>query len=532
MNDDRILKFREDARIKLFKGVEKLADAVTTTLGPKGRNVAVQRVWGTPIVVHDGVTVAREVGDKDPVVNIGILLVREAAAKTNDEAGDGTTTATLLSYELIKGGLKLVNEGLNPMVLRSQVYKALPKLLEEIDNMSVPVKSKKEIARVATISSADPEIGDLVADAVNKVGKDGLVTVEEGKGFESEVDYTDGLEIDKGFLSPYFITNPQRLEAVVENPAIILINKKLSLINEIAPILEAVAKKTKDIVLIAQDVSGDALVTMAVNKRKGNINALATQIPHGGSNRGNDNFDDIAVFTGSKVIHNIQDATEDLDWVGSAEKVVSTKDSTVIIKGGGSKKALDDRIEQLRNEAREEKQTHTREFYEERIAKLNKGVAVVRVGAKTDIDMREKVERVKDAIGSASAAREEGLVAGGGTAFLRLKKAIDGASEGEKLLESVLEAPVRKLMANSGETTETINSYLKEIDSKGGNFGYEVNSGEVVDLFKEGIIDPAKVIRLTLENAISVGTSILTTDCVIALDPKKKKDRRMPGPND
>lgn len=516
--NQKLITFKKDAREKLFKGVKLLANAVCTTLSPKGRNVAIQREWGTPIIVHDGITCAREVASKDPFENIGVMLVREAASKTNDEVGDGTTTATLLSYELIKGGLKLIDKGINPMVLRTEIYKVLPLLKDKIKELAKPIKNKEDIARVATISSADEEIGEMVSIAMEKVGKDGLVVPEEGQSFETEVEYTEGMEFNRGYLSPYFVTNPLRMEAVVHNPAIIILKREISLPLEIGTILEAVAKKTKDMIVIAKDVKGDALVTMAVNKQKGNINTIAIQAPANDM----DNFlDDLAIVTGGKVISSESEATDDLKWLGSAEKVIADRDTTVIIKGGGEPKAVSERVKAIKAMIDREKSPFEKEKEEQRLARMTKGVAVIKVGAKTDIDMREKVERVKDAIGAATAAREEGIVAGGGTAFLRLLpvlKDIDVSQDVKDLLESILRSPIYKILENCAEKEP--DKIVAEVMKKNGNYGYEVNSGKVIDLVENGIIDPSKVIRKALENAWAVGSSILTTEVCIALDPE------------
>ena len=522
----KVLSFQSEARAKLLKGVKLLADAVTITLGPKGRNVAITRQWGMPIVVHDGVTVAREVESQDPLEAVGINLVREAAQKTNEEAGDGTTTATLLAYEIIRRGMDLIEKGTNPMVLRDEIYEALPVILAELKRLSVPSKGKEDIVRVATISSADEKIGKFVAEAMEKVGENGLVTVNEG-GVETEIDYTEGMEFNRGYLSPYFITNPQRMEAVVTDPVIVLLAKKVSLNTEIVPILEEAAKVSKDIVIIAEDLKGDALATLAANKMKGNINALAVLAPSGGQDQ-LDYFEDIAVLVGGKVLSDSAaiDIKADSKWLGRAEKVVSDKESTVIISGGGDKKELAGRITALK----EQKKTATefvKEKLEERLAHLSKGVAVIRVGAKTEVDMRERIERVKDAVGAATAAREEGVVPGGGSVFIQMSLVLKDKTQGEKLLHEILEMPARKLIANSGENEDVINSIIGDIILTPGALGYEVQSGEFKDLVKAGIIDPAKVVRLALENAISVATSILTTECLIGIqiEESDKKGR-------
>jgi chaperonin GroEL len=520
----KILSFREEARKKLADGVGILADAVTTTLGPKGRNVAIMRQWGLPIVVHDGVTVAREVQSDDPLEAIGIALVREAAAKTNEEAGDGTTTSILLAYELMKGGMQLIKDGMNPMVLRNQIYEALPLILKELKNISKPIKNNEDVARVAFISSANEEIGKLVAQAVEKVGKDGLVTVDEGKGIETEVEYTEGMEFDRGYASPYFVTNPQRMEAVIEKPIIAIVDKKLTLNNEIVPILENMAKYSKDMVIIAEEITGDALATIAANKMKGNINALAVNAPGIGDNKTN-YLSDIAVITGGTVISDktAVDITKDNLWLGKASKVISSRESTVIIGGKGSPKAILERIKELRMQRDSEKSKFEKEKLEERLARISTGIGVIKVGAKTEIDMREKLERVKDAVGAATAAREEGIVPGGGVVFLRMAKVL-GESEGERLLKMVLEQPIRKLLYNSGEYEDASDDIVKKvIENKNINYGYEVNSGKMMDLLEGGIIDPAKVIRLSLENAIAVSSSILTTDALIGLEVEEEK---------
>jgi len=524
---NKIIAQGKKAREKLFEGVELAANVVCTTLSPKGRNVAIQREWGIPLVVHDGVTVMKEVNSNDPLVKIGIDLIRVAAEKNNLEVGDGTTTVTLLAYELVKGGLELIDKGVNPMVLRTEIYKVLPLLIDKIKELSKPIKNKEEIARVATISSADEEIGEKVSIAMDKVGKDGLVVPEEGTQFETEVDYTEGMQFNKGYLlvggTPVFVTNPSRMEAVVENPAIVILKKEISLGTEIGPLLEVIAKETKNIIVIAKNITGDALVTMGVNKYKGNINAIAIQAP----GYDTDNFlDDLAVMTGGRVINTEQDATDDLKWLGHAEKVISDRDTTIVIGGKGNPEAIKERVKSIKAMMEREKSQFEKEKEEQRLARMTRGVAVIRVGAKTDIDMREKVERVKDAIGAATAAREEGIVAGGGTAFLRLLPVLDDANvsdDTKALLKSVLRSPIYKILENCAE--ENPDKIVNEIMKKDGNFGYEVNSGKVIDLVENGIIDPSKVIRKAIENSFSVGTSILTTEVLIAIDPTTEDDK-------
>lgn len=515
----------EKARQKLFKGVKLLADTVTTTLGPKGKNVAIQRPFGSPISVHDGVTVAREVESSDLLVDVGVDLVKMAAQQTNDEAGDGTTTATLLAYELVRQGNALLDEGVNPMVLRQQIEAVMPDLKEHLKKLSRPVKSIKDIERVAYISSADEKIGELVAKAIDKVGKDGLVTVEEGD-METEVDYTEGMEFSRGYLNPYFATNPSRNEAVLHEPVIALVNRKISLNPEIVPMLEAAAKVSKEMLFVIGDLSGDAMATMVANKLKGNIIAVAVNPPKTGKEM-EAYYGDLAILTGGKVVSDETGVDiQNEEWLGRAKKVVVSKDTTIIIGGKGSPKAIKERIESIRFEVKNEKNQYKREMVEERLARLSTGIGVIRVGAKTEVEMRERVERVKDAVGAATSAREEGIVAGGGTVFLQLSKIIEPKTEGAKLLKEVLESPARKLMKNSGETNDTINAFIQQIMSSEESVGYEVGSGEIKDLIKEGIIDPAKVVRLALENAISVATAILTTDAVIAHKLTEKEKER------
>ena len=516
----KVLSFQEEARAKLFEGVKLLADAVVTTLSPKGRNVAIQRQWGSPIVVHDGVTVAREVDSRDPLVFVGMALVREAAQKTNEEAGDGTTTATLLAYELVREGLELIKEGVNPMVLRNQVYKVLPDLLKELKRLAKPVKTKDQLQHVAYISSADEEIGRLVAEAVDKVGEDGLVTCEEGKGLTHEIEYTDGLQFNKGYSSHYFVTNPARMECVIEKPMILLLPKAISMNAEIVPILENVAKESKNIVLIADDITGDALATMVVNKMKSIANLVAIKAPGIGDKL--PYYEDIAILTGGRVASSGVDPTVGVDWVGRADRVIVSRETTVIVGGKGDKAQVDKRMADIKKQIEDEKSPYEKEKLEERLAKLSTGVAVVKVGAKTEVEMREKIERVKDAIGSATSARDEGIIIGGGSVFIQLAKVIKGNSEGEKLLKHILEAPARKIMSNSGEPMDVINVSVKKIWADESNtLGYEVNDGVLVDLSAKGIVDPAKVVRLALQNAISVGSSILTTDATIGIKFEK-----------
>lgn len=535
--------FKEDARKKLAEGVQVMYDAVATTYSPKGRNVAIGRQWGVPIVIHDGVGVAKEVEHPDEFVDLGINLIREAATRQVSEAGDGTTVTTILAYHIVTKGLELLAKGVNPMVLRKQMEKALPALTAKINELSQPVKTKEQIHHIALISASDDEIADAVTEAVGKVGSDGLVTVEGHPGQRMEVDYTEGLELDKGWGEyPHFITNPDRMEAVVEDASILVLGRKVTLINEIAPLLEAVVATNKNIVIIGE-IGGDALSMVIVNKMKGNINALVVPPPNYGDRR-KDALDDLALITGATVVTDEIGLPKeqfvhqfDKRWIGSAKMVIARKQTTNIVKyepGDFSEEdakesikernsRVVERIKTLREQKEEAKSIYDKEKIQERLAKLTTGVAVIKVGAKTDIDARERLERTKDAVPAAQAAVDEGIVPGGGVVLLQIAKDLEGRklNEGEQLLYDVLQEPIKKLLLNAGEGENNQEKILEEIKKKGGNFGYNANTENVEDLIKSGVIDPAKVIRLALENAVSVGTSILTTDCLIAIETEK-----------
>lgn len=525
------LTFKKDARGSLVEGVRMMYDAVCTTLGPKGRNVAIARQWGLPIIVHDGVTVAREVEAKDEFVNMGINLVREAAQKTNDEAGDGTTTSTLLAYEIVKRGMAMLEKGTNPMSLRMQINEALLVVRDELAKLSTKTTKKEDLQRVAFISSSDKEIGDLVGEAVHKVGEDGIVSVEEGYGKETTIEHTDGMMIDKGYTSAYLVTNPQRMEAVLENCLVVVTDRKITTQIELAPLVEVLAGHNKNIVVFG-DISGDALRLIVHNKMRGNINALVVE-PQGHGDSRREYLQDICIATGAQIISDeigldMKTFAEqfDLKMVGKAKQVVADKKSTVIIGGAGAKKVVEEHVANLKKLREKSESMYASEILDERIAKLTAGVTVVKVGAKTELEMRERIERVKDAIGAAKAALQEGIVPGGGIAFLRVAEhleALDGITDGGKLLVEVLREPIRKLLVNSGEDEAGVKSYISGLPKRGPNFGYEVNSGKIVDMIKEGIIDPTKVLRLSLENAVSVATSILTTDVLIVDELEQPK---------
>lgn len=530
--------YAEEAREKLKRGVDKLTRAVVTTLGPKGRNVALDKKWGAPNVVHDGVTVAKEIELDDPFENMGAQLVQEAASKTNDVAGDGTTTATLLAASIIGQGLKNITAGANPMELKRGIEKGVDLVAGEIKKVAKPVKTREEKAQIATISAADPDIGEIIASAFEKVGDDGVITVEEGKGLKTEVEYKEGMLIDKGYASPYFITDTERLEAVIENAHILVTDQKLTSLNDLLPLLENIAKVTKNIVIIADDIEGEALATLVVNKLRGTLNALAIKAPGFGERR-KEMLQDINILTGANFIS--EDAgrkleSTTLEDLGRAERVVSGKEETVIVGGGGQKKEIEARIAQLRREVERADSDFDREKLEERLAKLAGGVAVIYVGAATEVELKEKKHRVEDAYEATKAALEEGVVPGGGVTPLRVRKVLKRVeAEGDEalgceILYKALEQPVRMIAENAGADAGWV---LSEIERKKGEgaaiFGYDAAKGEFGNLVKKGIIDPAKVTRIALQNAASVAVMVLTTEALITDIPEEKKEISTPG---
>lgn len=530
------LLYAEEARAKLKQGVDAVARAVAITLGPKGRNVALDKKWGAPSVVHDGVSVAKEVELEDPFANMGAQLVKEAASKTNDVAGDGTTTATVLAQAIIDAGLKNITAGANPMILKRGIEKAVETVVAELKKMAKPLKGKEEVAQVATISAADVTIGNLVAEALEKVGKDGVVTVEESKGLETNVEYKEGMEFDQGFVSPYFVTNPERMEAEVEDPYILITDKKISAISDLVPFLEKFVQVSKSLVIIADEVEGEALATLVVNKLRGTINILAVKAPGFGDRR-KSMLEDIAILTGGTVIS--EDLGKKLEStgiedLGKAKKVVSDKENTLIVALPATKSAVAARIAQIKREIEKTDSEFDREKLEERLAKLAGGVAVVNVGAATEVEMKEKVERVKDAVGATKAAMEEGIVPGGGVALIRAQKALDKlAGEvsneeerlGVKLVRESLEKPAWYLAANAGAKPDAV---LDEIAKSTGNIGFNVLTSKFEDLVAAGILDPAKVTISALQNAASVGLMVLTTESLITDIPEKEKTPAMP----
>jgi len=524
--------YAEEARGKLKTGIDKLARAVVTTLGPKGRNVALDKKWGAPLVVHDGVTVAKEIELEDPFENMGAQLVQEAASKTNDVAGDGTTTATLLAQQIVTEGMKAVAAGANPMLLKRGIEDAVNLVIEQIKKMAKPIRTKEEKAQIATISAQDPEIGNLIAEAFDKVGDDGVVTVDEGKGMETSVEYKDGMVLDKGYASPYFITDTERLEAVIENPHILVTDAKLSSMNDLLPLLENVIKVSKDLVFIADDVDGEALATLIVNKLRGALNVIAIKAPGFGDRR-KEMLQDIAVLTGATFVST--DTGRKLDSVtledlGSADRVIAGKEESIIVGGKGKKTEINDRIESLKKQIEKTDSDYDKEKLEERLAKLSGGVAVVSVGAATEVEMKEKKHRVTDAYEATRAALEEGVVVGGGVAPLRarkillpeIKKREGDEATGFKIVYETLDKPIRAIVENAGADAGYI---VAEVEKKTGEgaatYGWDALTGEFGDLVKGGIIDPAKVTRSALQNASSVAVMVLTTEALVADLPEK-----------
>lgn len=530
------LKFGQDARASLLKGVNLLADAVATTLGPKGRNVAIEKKWGGPTVLHDGVSVAKEIELQDSYENMGAQLVKEAASKTNDSAGDGTTTSTVLAQAIVNKGLQNVAAGANPMIVRRGLEKALAVVIKELNAMKKDIKidDQASIEKVATISAASEEIGKEIASAVIKVGRDGLITAEEGKGLGLETKETSGMEFDNGFLSPYFATNTEKMEALIEHPYIVITDKKISSIQDILPFLEKLVKLTKNFVIISEDIDGEALATLVVNKLRGTFNVLAVKAPGFGDRR-KAMLEDIAVLTGGKVISDdlgikFENADPE-EYCGRADSVASDKDKTRIIGGQGSASEVNARVAQLRTQMEKSTSSYDKENFLQRIAKLAGGAIVIQVGGATEVEMKERLERVKDAIDATKAAVEEGILPGGGVALLKASFALDklktdSAEEqvGVDILKFALTQPLRKLAINCGEDPGFVFSKINdalEADSKS-DLGYHAVTGEFVSMTKAGILDPVKVTKSALTNAVSVGTMILTTDVLIADIPEKK----------
>jgi len=534
------LVFSEEARRNLKIGVDTLAEAVRTTLGPKGRNVALDKKFGAPTITHDGVTVAKEIELKEPFQNMGAQLLKEAATKTNDVAGDGTTTATVLAQIIVNEGLKNVAAGANPMLIKRGIEKGTAAVVEAIRKMAREVKGKEEIAQVAAISAADTEIGNLIAEVMDKVGKDGVVTVEESKGLAFETEYVEGMQLDRGFISPYFVTNPERMEAVLEDPYVLITDKKIAAVTDIVPLLEKLVQIGKrDLLVIAEDVEGEALATLVLNKLRGMLNVVAVKAPGFGDRR-KEMLRDIAILTGGQVIteemgRKLETAT--IADLGQCRRVVVNKDETTIIEGKGSEKEIKGRIEQIKAQIETTTSDYDREKLQERLAKLAGGVAVIRVGAATETELKEKKHRVEDALSATRAAVEEGTVPGGGVALLNVVSALDNVKmeypdeqTGVNILRRALEEPMRQIVRNAGldgaVVVETVRRLQKENNNP--NYGYDVISNEYVDMYEKGIIDPAKVTRSAVENAASIATMILTTEALISDIPEKEKAASTP----
>ena len=532
------LLFDEEARRSLKKGIDVMAEAVKTTLGPKGRNVALDKKFGAPTITHDGVTVAKEIELKDPFENMGAQLLKEAATKTNDVAGDGTTTATVLAQAIVHEGLKNVAAGANPMLLKRGIEKGIDAVVAEVKAMAKSVADKGDIAHVAAISAADSEIGELIAEVMEKVGKDGVITVEESKGLKFETEYVEGMEFDRGYISAYFITNPDRMDCVIEDPYILITDKKISAINDILPVLEKFLQVSKNLVVIAEDVDGEALATLVVNKLRGTINVLAVKAPGFGDRR-KAMLEDIAILTGGRVIseevgRKLDSAT--VQDMGRCRKVVADKDNTTIIEGKGKDADVQGRIKQIKAQVEETTSDFDKEKLQERLAKLAGGVAVIKVGAATEVELKEKKHRVEDALSATRAAVEEGIVPGGGVALLNAVSALDKVkAEGDELtgvniLRRALEEPMRQIAFNAGfdgaVVVETVRR--KQAEKKNMAIGFDVLAMAYTDLTKRGIIDPAKVTRSALENAGSIAAMILTTEALVTDIPEKKDAPAMP----
>jgi chaperonin GroEL len=528
--------FSEEARRKLQSGMDKLAKAVITTLGPKGRNVALDRSFGSPTITHDGVTVAKEVELSDKLENMGAQLLKEAATKTNDIAGDGTTTSTLLAHSIVTEGMKNLAAGSNPMLLKQGIEAAAKAVSDELGKSSIDVTTKEEIGNVASISAQDRSIGELIADVMDKVGKDGVITVEESKTLAFETEYVEGMQFDRGYLSPYFVTNADDMEAVIEEPNLLIHDSKISAAADLVPLLERLVQIGKrDLVIIAEDVDGEALATLVLNKLRGMVNVLAVKAPGFGDRR-KAMLQDIAILTGATVIsedlgRKLESATvEDL---GKAEKIISTKDDTTIVGGAGDSGQIKARIQQIRNEIDSSTSDYDREKLQERLAKLSGGVAIIRVGAATETELKEKKHRVEDALSATRAAVEAGIVPGGGVALINATKAIDklkmdypDAQVGVQIVRTALEVPMRKIAENAGKDGAVIleNVRRQQEEKKDNRIGYNVLTEEYVDMVDAGVIDPAKVTRGALENAASIAAMILTTEALIADEPSDEAD--------
>ncbi len=526
--------FGEDARHSLKKGIDVLADAVKVTLGPKGHPVALEKKWGAPSVIDDGVTIAKDIELPDPFENMGVQLVKEAASKTNDACGDGTTTSTVLAYAMITNGFKNVAAGAEPLALKRGIEKATTALVEALKKASTQIKDKAQIAQVGTITAKDKEIGDLIAEVMDKVGKDGVITVEESKGIKYEIEYVEGMQFDRGYVSAYFITNPDRMEAVLEDPYILITDKKISAISDLLPALEKILQVSKNLLILAEDVDGEALATLVVNKLRGTLNVLAVKAPGFGDRR-KAMLDDIAILTGGKVISEEVGRKLDsvtVDDLGRARRVTADKDNTTIVEGKGSEEAIKARIKQIKVQIDETTSDFDKEKLQERQAKLVGGVAVIKVGAATEVELKEKKHRVEDALSATRAAVEEGILPGGGVALLNNLSALDtlglkgDEATGVDIVRKAVEDPIRLIAQNAGRDGSVVVDTVKK--GKVG-FGYDAVADDFGDMVKKGIIDPTKVVRTALQNAASVAVMVLITEALVADIPEKEKMPSMPS---
>jgi chaperonin GroEL len=535
----KVIKFDLDARTSIKTGVDKLANAVKVTLGPKGRNVILQKSYGSPHITKDGVSVAKEIELEDPIENIGAQLVREVASKTADQAGDGTTTATVLTQAIFNDGLKMVTAGANPMDLRKGIDKAVEAVVDELKKMSKKISTSKEVEQIATISANnDSQIGSMIASAMDVVGKDGIITVEAAKGTETSVKTVEGMQFDRGYLSPFFVTNQEKMDADLESPYILLYEKKISSLKEILPVLEQTAQTGKPLLIIAEDIEGEALASLVVNKMRGTLKVAAVKAPAFGDRR-KEMLNDIAILTGGSVISEelgmkLEDTT--LDMLGSAEKVTIDKDTTTIINGGGTTEAIKARIDVIKAQIDKSTSDYDKEKLQERLSKLAGGVAILYIGASTETEMKEKKDRVDDALHATRAAVAEGIVPGGGVALLKAADVLDNTAFhinlenadqqlGANIIQSAIQSPFKTIISNAGGSPDVIINKVKEL---GGNFGYNARIDEYVDMIETGIIDPTKVTRLALENAASIAGLLLTTECVVGIKPEQKDKQPTP----
>jgi len=530
----KILKFDEEARKKLEIGVNTLADAVKITLGPRGRNVVLEKSFGSPLITNDGVTIAKEIELEDPFENMGAQLVKEVATKANDVAGDGTTTATILAQAIVKEGLKMVSAGANPMFVKRGIEKATKEAIKHLKAKATKIKSNAEIEQVASVSAGDEEIGKLIAQAMEKVGETGVITVEEAKALETSLEVVEGMQFDKGYVSPYMVTDTERMDAELDNPYILITDKKISNMKDILPILEQTLQQSRPMLIIADDIEGEALTTLVINKLRGNLNVVAVKAPAFGDRR-KAMLEDIAILTGGEVISDekgmkLEETT--MEQLGRAQKIKVTKDNTVVVDGAGDKKDLSTRVSQIKTQIEETTSEYDKEKLQERLAKLSGGVAVIKVGAATETEMKDKKLRIEDALNATRAAVEEGIVPGGGIIMLEiLKEMEDYTLEGEEgvgvaIVKKSLSAPLKQIAENAGVDGAVVVEKVKELQT---GFGFNAASEEYVDMVKEGIIDPAKVTRAAIQNAASVASLILTTEVLVASQKEPKSEMPNPG---